>query len=39
MYAGGDVVEVLLAVSLMAQWYARTGRSRELRRLAERPAS
>lgn len=26
LYAGGDAVEVLLAVALLAQWYARTGR-------------
>ena len=26
MFYGGDAVEVLLALALMAQWYARTGR-------------
>lgn len=36
LFYGGDLVEVLLAVGVLAQWYARTGR--ELRR-AQRRAS
>lgn len=34
LFHGGDPVEVLLAVAVLAQWYARTGR--ELRRAKRR---
>ncbi len=39
LFYGGDVVEILLAVALLAQWYARTGRElrREQRRIAASP--